>query len=114
MGALDILDTLELRELRLKVKQKSEPRESMDGDWRRPGWVREPDGRDEELRVTLSQRHRRGDRPAVAPRDPKRRGHDRGGEELLHADRQELQNKPPTADAAGSSTRNEPLSVTQS
>lgn len=47
------LDALELRELRLKMKQKGEAREPVGGDWLRPGWVREPDGREEELRVTL-------------------------------------------------------------
>ncbi|MDH3719294.1 MAG: hypothetical protein OES79_14335 [Planctomycetota bacterium] len=47
------LDALELRELRLKMKQKGEAREPVDGDLIRPGWVREPDGREEELRVTL-------------------------------------------------------------
>jgi hypothetical protein len=47
------LDALELRELRLKIKQKGEAREPVDGDLIRPGWVREPDGREEELRVTL-------------------------------------------------------------
>ena len=48
---------LELRELRLKMKQKGEAREPVDGELIRPGWVREPDGRDEELRVTLSLGH---------------------------------------------------------
>ncbi len=47
------LDALELRELRLKMKQKGEAREPVDGELIRPGWVREPDGREEELRVTL-------------------------------------------------------------
>lgn len=47
------LDALELRELRLKMKQKGEPREPVDGELIRHGWVREPDGREEELRVTL-------------------------------------------------------------
>ena len=42
-----------------------------------PGWIREPDGREEELRVTLTLGHRRGDRPATATRDRQRRGHDR-------------------------------------
>ena len=44
---------LEMRELRLKMKQKGEAREPVDGELIRPGWVREPDGREEELRVTL-------------------------------------------------------------
>jgi hypothetical protein len=47
------LDALELRELRLKMKQKGEAREPVDGELIRPGWVREPNGREEELRVTL-------------------------------------------------------------
>ena len=42
----------ELRELRLKMKQKSEVA-SGDREVSRPGWVREPYGREEELRVTL-------------------------------------------------------------
>jgi hypothetical protein len=74
------LDALELRELRLKMKQKGEAREPVDGDWLRPGWVREPEGREEEPRVTLSRRYGRGDRLALAARD---RGSD---QELLHAD----------------------------
>ncbi len=57
-------NALELRELRLKMKQKGEPHEPVDGELIRPGWVREPDGREEELRVTLSLGHRRGDRPS--------------------------------------------------
>lgn len=60
-----------------------------DGELIGPGWVREPDGREEELRVTLSLAHRRADRSAVAPRHRQRRKHDRaGGEELRHAVRQ--------------------------
>ena len=39
------LDALELLELRLKMKQKGEAREPADGDWLRPGWVREPAAR---------------------------------------------------------------------
>ena len=47
------LDALELHELRLKMKQKGEAREPVDGELIRPGWVRGSDGREEELRVTL-------------------------------------------------------------
>ncbi len=35
------------------MKQKGGAREPVDGELIRPGWVREPDGREEELRVTL-------------------------------------------------------------
>ena len=44
---------MQLRELRLKMKQKGAAREPVDGEPIRPGWVREPDGHEEELRVTL-------------------------------------------------------------
>lgn len=47
------VDALELRELRLKMKQKCGAREPVDGELIRSGWVRESDGREEELRVTL-------------------------------------------------------------
>ncbi|MDA1054323.1 MAG: hypothetical protein O3C40_28085 [Planctomycetota bacterium] len=69
-----IVDALELRELRLKMKQKGEAREPVDGALIRPGWVREltrpPGGT--ARRAGLG--HRRGDRPAVAARDRQWRG----------------------------------------
>ncbi len=71
------------------MKQKDETREPepVDGELIRPGWVREPDGRAEELRVTLDW----GSTDEETARDRQRRGHDRGGDqELPHADRQDL------------------------
>jgi hypothetical protein len=47
------LDALELRQLWLKMQQKGEAREPVYGEPIRRGWVREPDGRGEELGVTL-------------------------------------------------------------
>jgi hypothetical protein len=44
---------LPMRELRLKIKQKGEAREPVDGELIRYGCVRGPDGREEEPRVTL-------------------------------------------------------------
>jgi len=44
---------LELLELRLKLKQNGEARRPVDDELICPGWVREPDGRKEGLRVTL-------------------------------------------------------------
>lgn len=48
------LDALELRELRLKMKQKGGTHEPVDGELTRPGWVREPNSLEEELRATLT------------------------------------------------------------
>ena len=49
------LDALELRELRLKMKQKGEAREPVDGFIHptKKGWIINADGQDEELRVTV-------------------------------------------------------------
>ncbi len=47
------LDALELRELRLKIKQKTQAPEPDVGELVRPGWVREPDGKQQELRVLV-------------------------------------------------------------
>lgn len=47
------LDALELRELRLKMKHKSDSYARLNGERTRPGWVRESDGREDELRVML-------------------------------------------------------------
>ena len=68
--------TPSLRELRLKMKQKGEAREPVDGELIRPGWVREPDGCESfsfGFRYSdfgfVKMGHRRGDRPAMATRD---------------------------------------------
>ena len=49
----DSMDAPELRKLRLIMKQKGEVRDPVDGELMRVSWVREPDGREEDLRVTL-------------------------------------------------------------